>query len=424
VTREAEMQMAAAKELDGGSTYQKLSAAVHRHPLSSMEGVRERFFTIAFRQLVYPQIWEDPIVDMAALDITRQCRLITIASGGCNVASYLLADPSQIIAVDLNASHVALNRLKLAALRHLPGYDAFLDFFGRADSSRNIAAYETFLRPHIDEQTRNYWDGRDFMMRRRIGAFSSGFYRRGLLGRFIGIAHGVSRVYGLNPNELLRADTIEQQQEMFDRRVVPLFDRPLVKWLTDRPASLYGLGIPPSQYRTLLGDSNLTMADVLRERLRRLVCDFPISENYFAWQALGRRYGVDEGGPLPPYLLPESYELVRERAGRVSVEHASLQDALRRERDATLDCYVLLDAQDWMTDADINALWSQITRTARPGARVIFRTAGESSILPGRLADAILSRWHYDEARSRDLARCDRSAIYGGFHRYELRPAA
>ena len=41
-----------------------------------------------------------------------------------------------------------------------------------------------------------------------------------------------------------------------------------------------------------------------------------------------------------------------------------------------------------MTDAQLNALWTEITRTARPGARVIFRTAAEPSLLPGRVATA------------------------------------
>ncbi len=31
---------------------------------------------------------------------------------------------------------------------------------------------------------------------------------------------------------------------------------------------------------------------------------------------------------------------------------------------ASRDRYVLLDAQDWMTDAQLNALWAEITRTA------------------------------------------------------------
>jgi S-adenosylmethionine-diacylglycerol 3-amino-3-carboxypropyl transferase len=52
---------------------------------------------------------------------------------------------------------------------------------------------------------------------------------------------------------------------------------------------------------------------------------------------------------------------------------------------------------------------------------VIFRTAAEPSLLPGRLDAAILDRWHYESAQSRDLTLRDRSAIYGGFHLYSLK---
>ena len=45
----------------------------------------ERLFTLAFKRLVYPQIWEDPVVDMQALDIGPGHEVIAIASGGCNV---------------------------------------------------------------------------------------------------------------------------------------------------------------------------------------------------------------------------------------------------------------------------------------------------------------------------------------------------
>jgi S-adenosylmethionine-diacylglycerol 3-amino-3-carboxypropyl transferase len=51
---------------------------------------------------------------------------------------------------------------------------------------------------------------------------------------------------------------------------------------------------------------------------------------------------------------------------------------------------------------------------------VIFRTAAEPTLLPDRVDDAILARWRYEAEQSRDLARRDRSAIYGGFHLYVL----
>ncbi len=36
---------------------------------SSRKGLEERLFTFAFSGLVYPQIWEDPVVDLEALDL-------------------------------------------------------------------------------------------------------------------------------------------------------------------------------------------------------------------------------------------------------------------------------------------------------------------------------------------------------------------
>lgn len=111
---------------------------------------------------------------------------------------------------------------------------------------------------------------------------------------------------------------------------------------------------------------------------------------------------------------------MRERIGRLDVRNANMEHHLGQADATSHDRYLLLDAQDWMDDAQLNALWAQITRTARPGARVLFRTAAEPSLLPGRLAPDLLDRWTYREALSADLTARDRSSIYGGVHLYEL----
>ena len=171
------------------ATQDGLKAAVHRHKPLSRRGLQERLFTFAFSKLVYPQIWEDPDVDREALALKAGDRLIAIASGGCNVLSYLIDDPSEILAVDLNGAHIALNRLKLVGLSALETHEDFFRFFGRAHSRDNIALYDEKLRDRLDEASRAYWDGRDLSGRRRIDAFARNFYHHGLLGRFIGAGH-------------------------------------------------------------------------------------------------------------------------------------------------------------------------------------------------------------------------------------------
>jgi len=111
---------------------------------------------------------------------------------------------------------------------------------------------------------------------------------------------------------------------------------------------------------------------------------------------------------------------LKSRVDATSVVHASFAEHLARMPAATYDAYVLLDAQDWMTDRQLAALWSEILRTATPGARVIFRTAGEETILPGRVPAAVLDRFRYDAEQGRAFTARDRSSIYGGFHLYTL----
>lgn len=396
--------------------------AVHRHDHLSKEGLLERAFTFAFRGLVYAQIWEDPEVDMEALAITPDCHIVTIASGGCNVLSYLTANPAKITAVDLNTAHIALNKLKRAAAIHLPDHAAFHRFFAQANRPENVAAYKQWLRPHLDDATRRYWEGRDLAGRRRIKGFAGGFYKRGLLGGFIGAAHLLAKLYRIDPRELLAAKSVEEQRAIFETRLAPVFDKKFVRWLIDQPASLFGLGIPPAQYEALAGDDPRGIGAVLRSRLEKLACDFDLSDNYFAWQAFGRGYGEGADAPLPPYLRAANYDIVRDRAERVEVRHQNFVEYLDSMPDASLDRYILLDAQDWMTDAQLTRLWTAITRTAKPGARVLFRTAAAPTLLPGRVPDAILDRWDYAETESLDFTARDRSAIYGGVHLYRLKP--
>src|SRR4051794_29576191 len=111
--------------------------SVHQHKLLSKKGILERMFSFWFDSLVYNQIWEDPRVDMEALELGPDSRMLTIASGGCNILAYLTARPGAITAVDINRNHVYLTRLKLAALELLPNHHDFFQFFGNANHADN-----------------------------------------------------------------------------------------------------------------------------------------------------------------------------------------------------------------------------------------------------------------------------------------------
>ena len=164
-------------------------------------------------------------------------RLITIASGGCNVLNYLAADPARIIAVDLNPNHVALTRLKLAALSNLPSYDDFFRFFGDANDKANREAYDDFLSERLDPVTRRYWEKHIPLHGRRINMFARNLYRYGLLGRFITILHVVAALHGKKLTGMVSASTPEEQRAQFDAP-----DRAVVRFQAD-PAAVEIAGL-------------------------------------------------------------------------------------------------------------------------------------------------------------------------------------
>lgn len=393
------------------------AAAIHADPVSA-RGLVERLFARLFDGLVYAQIWEDPEVDVAALALGPADRVVAIASGGCNVVSYLGAGPERILAVDLNPAHLALLELKLAAARHLADYAAFRGLFVGQGRTENLARFRR-LAPHLSPEARAWWEGRGPLGRPRSRMLGRDLYAQGLLGRTIGLAHLVCRLHGRDPSRLVGARTLDEQRAVFEAELAPVLRGPLARALSRLPVAYFGLGIPPAQLDAMRADAGDGLRALVRERVERLACDFPVRDNWFAWQAFARRY-PGEDGTLPPYLRPEGWAAARARADRVEPHQATVTDLLARQDAGSLDAYVLLDAQDWMSAAQLTALWAQIGRAARPGARVIFRTAASASPLPDTLPPDLLRPWRYEAERSRELHARDRSAIYGGFHLYRL----
>ena len=388
--------------------------------VTTKRGFQERMFTMAFSGFVYPQIWEDPEVDIPAMKIDKTTRIMTICSGGCNMMNYLTENPASVTAVDLNPHHVALGRLKIAALKHLPDYDSFFLFFGCADDPKNIANYDKYIAPNLDSYTREYWEKRAFRFGRRINMFKKNLYKFGLLGKSIAAVHLVAKIYGQNPRDLLKARTMDEQKVIFDRTLGPLFEKRFVKKMCGKPESLYGLGIPPSQFDELNESAEGDMASLLKARLERMACQFPIQDNYFAWQAFGRGYDRESRVAVPRYLKQENYDKLKANIDSAQVVHSTITEYLDAQGANSVDAFVFLDAQDWMNEEQLNDLWEGVLRSATDGARVIFRTAGEISPLTDALKDDTLSPWEYDDSLAAPRNEEDRSSIYGGFHTYTL----
>jgi S-adenosylmethionine-diacylglycerol 3-amino-3-carboxypropyl transferase len=162
------------------------------------------------------------------------------------------------------------------------------------------------------------------------------------------------------------------------------------------------------------------LVGMYRERVKRLACDFPISENYFGWQAFGRSYDRAARQAVPEYLKEENFQTLRDNLDRVEVTNTTLIEYMRSQPDDSLDRFVFLDSQDWMRPDQIAEMWTEIARVGRPGTRIVFRTAAAASPVETALPPSLKAKFDYKEPLSKALLREDRSAIYGGFHLYVM----
>lgn len=397
---------------------QALNTAVHQNHLISLQGLQQRLFSQWFNSFIYNQIWEDPRVDLKALQLNKNSEVITIASGGCNVFNYLVEQPKRIVAVDLNPYHLSLTRLKLASLQHFPSHELFYQFFAHGNYSDAEQAFNIHLKPYMDEDLAQFWGGRTLLGEKRINFFKKHWYGRTRFGYFMRFLHWIGKKSDCHPEKILAAQTIEEQEKIFEREIAPFFDNKIVRWLSQLPASVFSLGIPPQQYKAMKDEGNIV--GQYRERVKRLACQFPIQDNYFAWQGFDQRYDHEHQRALPEYLKEKHFAQLQQGVSRVETHLGSMIDYLAAQADNSLDRFVFLDAQDWMSDEVLTQLWTQIARVGKPNTRIIFRTAAASSPIETALPTQLLAKFQYHQEQSQILFQQDRSAIYGGFHLYTM----
>jgi S-adenosylmethionine-diacylglycerol 3-amino-3-carboxypropyl transferase len=276
----------------------------------------------------------------------------------------------------------------------------------------------------LDAAALTHWEGgkaRKGLKRERYRYFERGLWRFSSLGTFLRVMHGVARRHGRNPERLLQCKTLAEQRAAFDRELAPFFEMKMVRGLAKLPFLLHGLGVPPRQFEQF--KSQAVPGGVLEEyrlRVKRLACDFPMQENYFAWQAFGARYDTVNRRAIPDYLKAEHFAPLKAAAPKVRHHLVSMTELLKRQPAQSQNRFVLLDAQDWMNAGQITDLWRQIARVGEPNTRIIFRSGGAVSPIEGALPAELRGRFTYLSELSARLFRQDRSAIYGGFHVYEM----
>jgi S-adenosylmethionine-diacylglycerol 3-amino-3-carboxypropyl transferase len=359
---------------------------------------RETLFGAREGRLYFAQVREDPLLEIEALAPHAARRIVAVSSGGCTTLSLLAAGAGQVIAVDLNATQNHLVELKAAALVSLSLADAIAFLGGTPAPERSRLATFKRLRRGLSPSARTYWDQHHAMI-------GSGVLGSGVTERLIRLIVAAVRA-GIHPRSriqrLLGCRTLEEQRSLYERewntrRWRLLFTVLLNRWVFSRTYE-------PEFFQYV---RNLSFAEHFHRLVEHGLTQLRVETNYFLHHMLTGAYPVGTVGGVPPYLTEEGAGAVRVRRDRLSLVDGSYTACLRDLPDASVDGFALSNICEWLSDDGIDLLFTEIARTAAPGATLCFRNFVGWTEIPTRWRRRIVE----DQARSRELSTRDRSLI-------------
>jgi S-adenosylmethionine-diacylglycerol 3-amino-3-carboxypropyl transferase len=379
--------------------------------------------------LVYNSCWEDPRVDLAALQLSSSDSVVVITSAGCNALAYAIAGAGVVHAVDMNYRQNALLELKMAGIRRL-NFSDFFSIFGSGRLAVFPRLYEMTLRKELSPIARSYWD-------KRVGYFSGSgwcksFYYRGTSGLFARI---INAYIDFKPgirlalNDLFNAQTLQQQSQIY-REVKPQFWTNSLRWILGRDSTLAMLGVPKSQRLAVERNYPGGIAKFIENCLESVFAHIPLHDNYF-WRLY--TFGEYKHDCCPEYLTEAGFHQLKNGAVDAVRTYTSTITALLNQLEGKISRFVLLDHMDWLnTPKRLNLLaaeWQAIINRATSDARVIWRSGG----LDGRFVDSIQVMANGARRRVGELLRYfpehaavlharDRVHTYGSFCIADLAP--
>jgi S-adenosylmethionine-diacylglycerol 3-amino-3-carboxypropyl transferase len=342
---------------------------------------RERLPGAVEDKLFFAQVREDPRLELTALAGCLDGPIAIVGSGGCTALSLVAAGASDVVAVDLNRTQNHVVELKAAALGRL-GAAGTLRFVGgqSAPASDRLATYDG-LRDGLGPDARAYWDGH----RRAVGR---GVLTAGKTDRFVAAVFGAARVVAeprSRVDALLACTTLDEQRELYHRSWDNRRWRAMFQVLFNR--FVWSRVLDPSFFEHA---DTPSFADYFHGCVEHCLTELPVRDNYFLHHMMRGTYAVGVEGGVPPYLDPANADAVAATGSRMRIVDGTFLDHLRSVDDETVAGFSLSNICEWLTTDQIDELFAEIVRTARPGARLCFRNFLGWTDVPDRWRDRLV----------------------------------
>ncbi|CAF0963342.1 unnamed protein product [Didymodactylos carnosus] len=379
------------------------------------EFVRSKVYS---QKIVFNCVWEDPLLDIEALEISEKDNIMAITSAGCNILTYVLQKPNHIYAIDINPCQNAILQLKIACIKELD-FPTFWEIWGHGKLRGFSTNIYPRLRRHLSQEAKNFWDSHKHYFDGK--SFRNSFYWRGCSGMFaytigvymwlIGVSKHVERMFN--------AQTIEEQKTIYEKYVQRRLWNPIINKFLSSPFILSHLTGVPSVQQNLMKQP---IGDFIRNSINTVFTELPLKTNYFYRVYV---YGEYTKQCCPEFLKEENFNKLKDGLiDRISIHTTTITNFLKEHQKKDISRFVLLDHMDWMaqTPNTLAEEWQQIFNNSTENCRYIWRSVSlnamfvnNTSITYKGKATTVKELITYKQSLATKLHKVDRVHSYVAF---------
>jgi S-adenosylmethionine:diacylglycerol 3-amino-3-carboxypropyl transferase len=335
--------------------------------------------------LLTTRSWLTPAAAMLALRPAPGDRVFAVAGSG-DVA-FAFAEAERVDLVDVRLAQAAWTRLCLAATRELP-VQSVRSLLGYGHHGRRVWFYH-YVRPRLDPQTREFWDGNESAI--RLGLAAQGQVERRIAGlRGGALALAVRREV---IEAALQSPDLASQSQVFRARWEGW------RWRTALRVALAPMALVGANLATprLLG-ADSGYATRVAERVRHTFDSVNIAREPSLRWALTGDHGGDEVLDRAEHcwLSTAGHAALKAALPRYTVQHCRLFEALASPPAGGWTHFHLGDALDDLDAQAQTELLHRVARAAAPAARMVSWRL----VRPYQRDRSLAESFERDEARS------------------------
>ncbi len=359
---------------------------------------------VQLSKLIFTHNWEDPAIDEKVLSVKTGDTVFAITSGGCNCLGFLRFNPSAIYCVDINPAQNYLMALKKAAFKELD-YETCIAFMGLTKCNYRMKIFST-LQKHLSDEALRFWNQNTSVIAK--GVIMNGRYEKfvKIAGRLLRLLQGSKKV-----QTFFSLSSVNEQKEFYEKH----WDNKKWRWIFNtmfNKKRLAKKGLVSDYFH--FDDGSSSFSESFYKRASHVMKDIPVNTNYFiALYFLG--HYLDDVH-IPEYLKPENFLIIKNNIDKIHPVSADSKYWLLQQPAEMFDAFALSNICELMDDTDTHKLFSEVIRTAKPGARMIFRNLMIAREVPDDLRSAIIK----DEQVSKQIQFEDRSFVYGKVAAYNI----